>query len=251
MQPESCFGDIAAAYRIFRPTYPPELFEYLASAAPARDAAWDCATGSGQAAVALAAYFRRVVATDASEKQIRAAHAEPSVEYLVAPAERSPLADASIDLVTVAQALHWFDRPAFYAEVRRVLRPGGVLACWCYALMTITPRVDALVQHLYGPILGEFWPPERRLIEQRYATIEFPFDELKPPAFAMTQCWTLTQTLGYLDTWSAVAEYKKRHDTNPLDQIAPQLTEAWGDAESAREVVWPLYVRAGRVGGAD
>jgi SAM-dependent methyltransferase len=199
------FSGHADRYGAFRPTYPVALFEYLASLAPARDLAWDCATGNGQAALALSPFFGRVVATDASPQQVAQARPHDRIDYLVAPAERTPLPESSIDLITVAQALHWFALPAFYSEVLRVARPGGILAAWCYELNEITPEVDQVIGRLYSDILGGDWPPERRLVEEGYRTIPFPFDEVAPPQFSMGARWDLPRLLGYLGTWSAVA----------------------------------------------
>jgi len=242
------FSTQADRYTQFRPHYGPELFAYLASLAGRHDLAWDCGTGSGQAAVALADYFQEVVATDPSSRQIEHAQPHDRVRYVVARAEHTPLADHSVDLITVAQAVHWFDRPQFYEEVRRVGRAGSVLALWAYGLTTISPEVDAVVARFYEPILGRYWPPERKLIEERYATIEFPFAELQSPPFEMTAHWSLPQLLGYLGTWSSVEKYRAAQGSDPLALIASELHAAWGDPDSPRLVRWPLYMRVGRVG---
>jgi ubiquinone/menaquinone biosynthesis C-methylase UbiE len=241
------FSGHADRYEAFRPTYPEALFAYVSSLCTTRELAWDCATGNGQAAVALASYFRTVIATDASQRQID--HARPChhVQYHVAPADAAPLADSSVDLITVAQALHWFDLPRFYDEVRRVARPGSVIAVWCYQLHTITPEIDAVVDHYYADIVGVDWPPERRLVENGYKTIAFPFDPVAPPPFQMIHRWPLSQVLGYLSSWSATQRYKKRTGTDPLKLIADKLAFAWGDPEKTRDVTWPLHVRVGRV----
>jgi SAM-dependent methyltransferase len=241
------FSGHADRYVAFRPNYPDALFAYLASLCPVRDLAWDCATGNGQAAVALAPYFRGVLATDASQKQIDQARLHEKVRYLVAPAEGVPLENASVDLATVAQALHWLDLPGFYAEVRRVVRPGGILAVWCYQLHTITPKIDAVVTRLYADILGSYWPPERRLVEEGYKTLPFPFDELTPPGFQMTHSWDLEHLLGYLDSWSSTQRYRTQHGEDPRALIKADLEAAWGDPNRARIVTWPLHLRAGRV----
>src|SRR6266568_6165743 len=175
------FSGVSAGYAAFRPRYPDALFDFLADAAPARDAAWDCATGNGQAAIGLAHHFPRVIATDASEAQIAHATPDPRVTYRVAPAEASGLDDRSVDLVTAAQALHWFDRPKFWAEARRVLRPRGVVAVWTYLLFEIAPEIDAIIREFYSDVVGPFWPPERHITEERYRTIEFPFAEFAAP----------------------------------------------------------------------
>ncbi len=242
------FSRQSRQYTQFRPRYPAELFAFLATLPARRERAWDCGTGNGQAAVDLAAHFERVVATDASADQLSHAEAHANVEYVRAPAEVCPLEPDCVDLVTVAQAVHWFDRARFYAEVRRVGRSGSVLAVWSYGLGSISPAVDRIVYHLYEDILGPYWPHERRLIEQGYRTIEFPFDELAAPDFAMTAEWTLDDLLGYLSTWSSLQRYIKQHDDNPLEPVARELAAAWGQGDSARAVRWPLYLRVGRVG---
>src|SRR5690606_3358428 len=157
--------------------------------------------------------------------------------------EHTPLASESIDLITVAQAAHWFDRPRFYEEVRRVGRKGSVLAVWAYGLATISPAVDAVVAQLYEPILGSYWPPERKLIEERYTTIDFPFEELVAPSFEMTAQWSLPDLLGYLGTWSSVEKYRAANGSDPLEFIAAELRQAWGEPETQRLVRWPLYLR--------
>jgi SAM-dependent methyltransferase len=241
------FSGHADQYEAFRPNYPAALFKYVSSLCDLHELAWDCATGNGQAAVELAPHFRKVVATDASAKQIEQARLRDNIEYLVAPADRAPLRDASVDLVTVAQALHWFDLPSFYAEVRRVARLGGILAVWCYELHTISPAIDAVVSRLYSDIVGAYWPPERRLVEEGYATLPFPFDELKPPSFQMTHDWDLAHLLGYVDSWSATQRYRAQTGKDPRDLVRSELEAAWGEPNKSRTVTWPLRVRAATV----
>jgi hypothetical protein len=241
------FSGHADRYEAFRPTYPAPLFAYLASLCPGRELAWDCATGNGQAAVALARHFRAVIATDASEKQIGRTRPQANVRYLIALADHVPIAESSVDLVTVAQALHWLDLRAFYAEVQRVSTPSGVIAVWCYQLHTIAPEIDTIVQHLYADIVGADWPPERRLVEDGYRTLAFPFDEMAPPAFEMVHAWDLDHLLGYLGSWSSVQRYRTRTGSDPLEVIRGELTAAWGDPDHARNVTWPLHLRVGRV----
>lgn len=240
------FSAVAAGYARYRPGYPAELYEWLAGLPEGRTLAWDCATGNGQAAVGLAAHFERVVATDLSASQVAQAVRHPRVEYSVAPAEASGLSDGAVELVTVAQALHWLDLPAFYAEVRRVLAPGGAVVAWCYNLLDVDPRVNAVIGRYYSQVVGVYWPPERRLLEAGYRTLPFPFREIEAPRFEMTAEWTLDHLLGYLATWSATERYRRARGEDPLAAVAGDLHAAWGDADEARPVRWPLHLRAGR-----
>ncbi|MCC6272615.1 MAG: class I SAM-dependent methyltransferase [Deltaproteobacteria bacterium] len=242
------FSSLATDYARYRPRYPEDLFRYLSGIAPGRSLAWDCATGSGQAAVGLAEYFERVIATDASEAQLTQAEPHPGVEYRAESAEASGLAAASVDLVTVAQALHWFDLENFYAEVRRVARPGGVLAVWTYALFSCGPAVDAVIGDFYEGILGNYWAPERRLVEQGYRTLPFPFREGEAPEFAMEARWSLAQVLGYLGTWSALKRYREALGRDPLPELAEKLQGAWGK-EGIKTLHWPIFLRWGVVEG--
>jgi len=241
------FSQQADRYTRFRPHYPRELFAYLASLSRERGRAWDCGTGSGQAAVALAEYFAEVVGSDPSARQIEHAVPHPRVTYLLASAESCPLADDSIDLVTVAQALHWFNLEKFYAEVRRVGRRGSVIAIWAYGLATITPQVDAVVQRLYAEIVGSYWPPERGVVEEGYRSVPFPFEELPAPELKMSAHWTLDGLLGYLSTWSSVQKYLEQNGTNPLDLIRADMAAAWQSPAETRLVEWPLTLRVGRI----
>lgn len=241
------FSGHAPDYRAFRPAYPPGLFGWLADAAPARGLVWDCGTGSGQAAVALAGHFARVVATDASAEQVAHAEPHPRVEYAVAPAERSPLADGSADLVTVAQALHWFDLDRFYAEVRRAAKPGGLLAAWTYDLHAVNDAVDVVLDRLQNEFVGPYWPPERALVDAGYRTLPFPFAEVPTPPFEMTADWDLARLVGYMNTWSATKRFAAANGYNPLDRLAADFHAAWGDPATVRAVRWRLAVKAGRV----
>lgn len=239
------FSGHAADYARYRPHYPAALFDWLAAQAPGRNLALDCACGNGQATRALADRFQQVVACDASLSQLLAAGSHPGVHYLCASAEQIPLPAAGLDLLTVAQAAHWFDLPAFQAEAARVLRSGGLLAIWGYGLTRITPAIDAIVDDYYGTTLEDCWPPERRHLEQAYRTLSFPWPELDPPAPAMTADWTLHQLQGYLASWSATRLYIKKTGRDPRPALARRLQAAWGDAESPRTVSWPLFIRAG------
>ena len=241
------FSATAARYASFRPRYPRELFEWLASVVPATRVAWDCGTGSGQAALALADHFAHVVASDPSVTQLAHATRHPAVSYAAMSAERSALADGSANLVTVAQALHWFDLPTFYAEVRRVLVAGGVLAVWSYGLFTLhDPMLDDLIRHFHGETVGPYWPPERRLVDEGYRALELPFVPVASPVLAMQAEWTLEHLAGYLSTWSAVQRARTATGVDPVPGVIGELRARWGPERAARRVEWPLTLRAGR-----
>lgn len=231
------FSGHAADYAEFRPRYPRALFGYLASLAPNEQLAWDCATGNGQAAVALGESFQCVIATDASEKQIAQATPHPRVQYRVAPAEASGLEPNSVSLITVAQALHWFQIEKFLAEAKRVLKPNGVLAVWCYGLFQAGPEIDRLIEEFYRKTVGPYWDFERRLVETGYRTIHFPFQEINAPEFEMSAMWSVEHALGYLRTWSATKGFIAARKFDPVDSLDERLRPLWPEP---RRVVWPL-----------
>ena len=243
---EDHFSKQSQLYAQYRPKYPDEIYAYLASLSPGRSLAWDCGTGNGQAAIGLAAYFDRVYATDASAKQISLARANEKVEYHVEPAEHTALEDGSVDLITVAVAVHWFNFDEFYREVRRVLKSEGILAVWTYSLTEISPAVDQVVNRYYYETLQGFWPERIHYLEERYETLPFPFDEIAPPSFAMERTLTLGQYAGFLDSWSATQRYKEQKGHHPLEVIWEQLSVAWGNEDEPRLVRWPLHFRIGR-----
>jgi SAM-dependent methyltransferase len=239
------FSGVAANYAAFRPRYPRELFDYLAGLTQRRRLAWDCAAGTGQATIHLASRFEKVLATDISSSMLEQAPRHPRVDYRAVPAAGSGLPAGSVDLVTVAQALHWLDRDAFYEEATRVLTRGGVLAVWSYG----TPQLDSAalqgeLSRFYDDVVGPHWPANRRLVEEGYRSLGFPFPELDPPAFAMREQWTLPQLLGYVDTWSATQRYREVAGDDPVPQLQGNLAPHWGSG--SHPVSWPLTVRVGR-----
>jgi len=240
------FSPQAADYARFRPVYPPELFAWLAEQAPANGVAVDVGTGNGQAAVALARHFERVIGVEPSDEQRANAAPAPNVEYRRGTAEATGVDAAGADLLTVAQAFHWFKHDAFFAEVRRVVRPGGCLAFWCYGLTKISPAIDAAIHVYYEDLLGPYWEPERKLVEQGYRGIAVPFVELATPPFAMHLRWSLDHLLGYLGTWSPRKKFLAERGTDALELALPQLREAWGNV-GERAVSWPLSLRAFRI----
>lgn len=245
MQFKDYFSTRSTDYAKYRPRYPRTLFEYLASLTEQHGRAWDCATGNGQAALGLVPFFAHVIGTDASQSQLESALQHEKITYRVATAERTDLEEASVDLVTVAQALHWFDLDAFYAEVKRVLKPKGVLAVWAYNLLEISAPIDALVNEFYGETVGPYWPPERQLIEDGYQSIPFPFRELKPPPVEMKASWNLFDLAGYLRTWSATKRFMEARGLDPVIDLANNLLPLWGEPEEEKQVRWPLHLRVG------
>ena len=240
------FSGVAAGYQAFRPGYPPALFDWLASVAPARERAVDLGCGTGQASRALAQRFDEVVALDPSAEQIAHATPHPRVSYRVAPAEATGLPAASADLVVAAQALHWFDAARLQLELARIARPGAVFAAFTYGLCRLGDPVDAIVGELYRGALGPYWPPERAHVDAGYRTLAFPWPELAAPALAIEERWTLARFLGYLGTWSAVSACRRATGEDPLAPAASRLRAAWGPDET-RRIVWDLTVRAGRL----
>jgi len=246
MKFEDNFSAQSKQYAQFRPQYPDVLYEYLASLAPKRSLVWDCGTGNGQAAVSLAKCFLRVYATDASAEQIAHAYPHERVEYHVEPAEQVGLETGSADLVTVAQAVHWFDFDKFYAEVKRVLKPNGFLAVWTYGLPEISPQVDDAIKRIYFDVLSGFWTERIRYVEEQYRTLPFPFEEVTPPVFAMETTWDRNQLMGFLDSWSATQKYRQQKGRHPLEGVWDDVVDDWQHEIEKRLVRWNLHFRIGR-----
>jgi len=240
------YSPYAELYAQTRPLYPPTLFARLAAVVEPRHLAWDCATGSGQAALGLVDHFSRVVGTDISTRQIEEAPSHPRVEYRQARAEASGLDDHSVDLVTVASALHWFDLDAFYAEVRRVGRPGAVLAAWTYHVARIDPPWDTVFWRLYESI-ASYFDPGARLVDERYAGITLPGEPIDIGEVSVAASWDLARVRGFIESWSGTQAYERAHGVSPLGLIADDLAELWGDPSNVRELKWPLYTRVARL----
>jgi SAM-dependent methyltransferase len=240
------FDQGGRAYARFRPEYPRELAAYLASLAPDHDTAVDVGCGNGQLTQLLAPYFGKVVGLDPSADQIANAIPDERIDYRCASAEQLPLPDASASLVTAAQAAHWFDLPAFYREVRRIARPGAVVALVSYGVMKLEAELDERFQKFYRDEIGPYWPPERKLVDSGYATIDFPFEELAPPALEIRLDWHLSEFLGYLTTWSAVRSAREAGREDLLIAFANDIGAAWGDPNRRRPVRWPINMRIGR-----
>lgn len=239
------FSSVAQDYARFRPGYPAALFSTLAGIAPGRGLAWDCATGNGQAALHLAGHFSRVIATDLSQEQLERAIPAPRVEYRRAGAEASGLDPSSVDLITVAQAVHWFDFDRFYAEARRVLADRGVIAVWTYHRALADPEIQAATERFRERVGGD-WPPERRWVEEQYRTLPFPFAEIAIEPLVHEEAWDLERLLGYLSTWSAVIQYRRRTGRDAVAEVRPELEAAWGEPAQTRRLRWPIHLRVGR-----
>lgn len=239
------FSRQSKIYSVARPSYPRELFDFIVEYGNERLKAWDCATGNGQCAISLAHYFDHVIATDASENQIKHASPNPKVIYHTATAESSGISDNSIDLVTVATALHWFNIPEFFEECKRVLRPNGLVAVWAYTDTKINDDIDPLVEKLGGEILKDYWAPEVKIIRDKYQTIDFPFREIKTPVFESQLKWSLHDLKAYFESWSAFQKYLEIKKENPLDLMKKEIEEAWGDPMHRKTITWPIYMRLG------
>lgn len=243
------FSNHASDYARYRPSYPSLLLEFLSSLAKEHHAAWDCGTGNGQVALSLVEFFHRVYASDASPQQIEQAMNHERIEYFVSPSESTPLPSASVDLITVAQAFHWFDADRFYEEAKRVLKPEGILALWCYGRFDIpaaSPQLEQVLQDFYQRV-ETYWPPERQLVEDRYATLSFPFAEVNAPAFFMTVEWEACELTGYLQTWSATQRFMASEGTDYIQQAFEHISTHWNAQDSLRRTVqWPIFMRVGK-----
>lgn len=236
------FSTIAARYAQYRPSYPPALVDALADRAPS-GVAWDIGCGTGQLSVPLAARFTRVIATDPAQAQLDQATPDPRVEYRCAPAEASGLADASVVLAVAAQAAHWFDWPRFVAEVGRVVQPGGLIALVSYGVLEVEGA--APVAHFYRDVVGPYWPPERRHVENGYRDLVLPWPAVEPPQLAMTATWTRDELIGYIGTWSATVKLVATEGTAPIAALNDALAASWPDGQT-RSIRWPLTIKLAR-----
>ena len=240
------FSTEAADYAHLRPTYPDELFAFLATVALSREVAWDCATGNGQAATHLAGYFERVIATDESGEMIAQAPRDTRIVYWVAEAEDSGLEGSSVDLVTVAAAIHWFDLERFYAEVRRVSKQGAAVAAWTYYTPVFGDAIDSIVRRLAHDVLRDYWDERVHYVVDEFHDLPFPFEPIVAPPFQTDMRWDMGDLLGYFGTWSASLKYLEANGRLPTDVIEDDLRQAWGDPDRKRDLHFPLYMRIGR-----
>lgn len=236
-------------YAKYRPAYPAALFDYLVSLVRQKHHAWDCGTGNGQVAQQLATWFAKVSATDISSQQIAQAIAEDHIEYSVQPAEKTSFPDNSFDLITVAQAIHWFDFDAFYQEANRTIKNNGLLAVIGYNLLRLSPEIDQVIAGFYREVIGPYWDKERRYVDENYRTIPFPFPEVAAPAFRNDVDWSFEHLIGYIETWSAVKHYEKKNGQNPVHLIRAALENAWGDQTKhpTRAGHFPILLRLARI----
>lgn len=239
------FSGHAEDYAEYRPGYPEELYQFVAEQCKNYDIAWDCATGSGQTAIGIAPYFERVFASDASASQVENAFPHENVTYFVSTAYHSGLPAHSIDLVTISQALHWLDFEAFFKEVNRVLRPGGILAAWCYLKPSVNKEMEPLITRYLEEIVGPYWPPEREYVDNGYQSIDFPFDEIDAPEFRASHHWDLERFLGYLNTWSAAKRFHRDKGYSPVDEIRDAMSHLWENPKEEKNVTWPIRMRIG------
>ena len=226
--------------------YPDELFQFLAHQCSSHDLAWDCATGNGQAAVPLAKYFKQILATDASERQITNAVPHERVTYKVALSEESGMETSSVDLITVANGIHWFALDKFYEEANRILKPAGVIAAWTYSDLRINDRVDAVVQHLARVILRTYWPAESISVVEGYQDLPFPFEPIRYPQFKCLTRADFKALLGLFYSWSATQRYVAAHDKDPVDLVRKELSDVWGDEEEVLQITWNLALKVGQ-----
>ncbi|MBX7223097.1 MAG: class I SAM-dependent methyltransferase [Blastocatellia bacterium] len=240
------WSDLSHRYVTARPTYPRELFVYLASVAPGTERVLDCATGNGQAAVGLADFFQSVCAVDASSSQIEHAIAKPNISYSVRPAEQTGFPPGSFDMVCVAQALHWLDHEPFFNEVKRVLKPNGIFAAWSYNWFQISEEIDALVKDLLLDVVAPYWAPQNKLSWDGYRDVLFPFGELSPPALILAPNWTALEMMAYASTWSATKKCFDAQGSDFFEAAIPIIQSAWGGPEVRRPVVHQLALRVGR-----
>ncbi len=240
------FSKQAEAYAQFRPTYPQALFDHILQFVKEKGTAWDCGTGNGQSAKELSKYFTKIIATDISQKQIDNAYQADNILYGIAPAEHTGIAGNSIDLVTVSQALHWFKFNDFYAEAKRVAKPDAIIAVWTYSLLSITPAIDAVIENYHYKTMNGYWEEERKYVDDGYASIPFPFEQLDTPDFAIEVDWTLPQLQGYFNTWSALQKFIVVNNYSPVEALMQEILPLWGNEEK-RKVLFPVHLKLGRL----
>lgn len=240
------FSDRARFYLLYRPQYPPTLIDFIINHVSIKKLAWDCGTGNGQTAKEIAKYFAQVYATDISAQQLENASLSANIIYALEPAERTSLQDNSVNLITVSQALHWFNFAAFYNEVKRVSAPGAVIAVWAYGLISITPAINKIIQHYHFETLKDYWDEERKHVDDNYANIPFPFKQIPHPAFHINVNWRLEELEGYLNTSSAIKKFIAQNNFNPVEELLVKIKARWKDGV-ARPITFPIHLKMGFV----
>ena len=240
------FSKQAKIYKHYRPKYPQELYEEILRVTEKRDTCWDCGTGNGQVAIELSKHFKKVYATDISERQINYAEPKENINYLCERAEKTSFTNNQFDLITVAQAVHWFDFDEFNKEATRVLKEGGIISIWGYGLLRIEQSIDRLIDKLYKELRGSYWDPERRHIENEYESVKFDFEEIKiKKELLMEVSWTKEELTGYLNSWSSVQNYISIKGENPVSLIMKEIEKSWKD-NNKKQVVFPVFMKVGR-----
>ncbi|ESU22409.1 methylase involved in ubiquinone/menaquinone biosynthesis [Flavobacterium enshiense DK69] len=240
------FSVNSKGYSQFRPRYPEKMIQQIVSLVKEKNVALDVATGNGQVAAKLAAVFQAVYGTDISENQLSQAPEINNVIYRKMPAEQTDFADRQFDLITVAQAIHWFDFDTFYKEIYRILKPDGVFAVMGYGFFSTNKDSDKILWRLYEGIVGPYWDPERDYLTQEYQTIPFPLDEIVNEKYTQTYTWTFEQLIGYLETWSATTNYEKANNNeNPIDIVRDELKASWEKGD--KKVAFPMFLRIGKL----
>lgn len=241
------FSKQASIYAKYRPGYPLDLIEHILSYVPSKEIAWDCATGNGQAANLLTPHFKKIFATDISEKQIQHAIQHPSIIYSVSSGEKTDFSDDQFDLITVAQAYHWFQFKEFSMEATRVSRSGAVVAVWGYGLLQADePALNQLIRYYYRDIMGQYWDPERKFVDEEYRTIPFYFDELPSARFEERVSWSFADFIGYLNTWSSLQHYMRINAMNPVEDFSKSIRKFWEKNETLK-FSFPLFLRMGKI----
>ena len=236
------FSKQSSFYKRFRPDYPETLYHYILSFVPVKNSCLDCGTGNGQVASVLAEYFEKVYASDVSESQLEKAIKKENITYTVQRAEQTDFLDNTFDLITVAQAIHWFDLNYFNQEVKRLLKPNGVLAVWGYGLFRTHSTIDEIVVNFYSETIGSYWNVERKHIDTNYESIEINLEELKVDHdFFIGTRWTLKHLEGYLNSWSAVQNYKNDSGKNPVPKLIRQLEPLW--EKGKQRLRFPIFLR--------
>jgi hypothetical protein len=240
------FSAQAVLYAQYRPAYPPELFKYISNFVANKNTTWDCGTGNGQSAIALSKYFKKVIATDISSKQIEQAEKVSNIFYSVQPSGHTNIESNSVNLITVAQAIHWFNFENFYAEVKRVATRSAFIAVWTYSFLQIDEAIDQIIRNYHFNFLGNYWDAERKYVDDEYKNIPFPFERINTPQFFIEKQWSLMELEGYLNTWSVLQKYIAANASNPVPDLINSIKPLWG-TETKRKIIFPVHLLLGAI----